>query len=813
MKTGLTYVDVAVPLPVHQTYTYHVPKELSALVTAGKRVLVSFGPRRVTGYVLGPCADPGELKTKPVLDVLDPTPLFPKLLIPFFRWISDYYMYPIGQTIQCALPSGLNRFDFDLFHITPKWREALVNKKASNQQRLVLNCLEASPKAFGAIVKSCHHAISKSDLLIMEKRGWISKTKKLSDQKTMPKLGRFVSITKSANDTGPKEAAKEQILAVLMKQGDMSIKALTEQVPSAPRIIKTLESEGRVRIFKKPVYRDPFGEPILPDVRHELNEDQQKAVSAILHALDHGFSAFLLAGVTGSGKTEVYMQVVAEVINRGLSALVLVPEIALISQMERSFRARFGDCVALLHSGLTAGERYDQWMRILSKKACIAIGARSAVFAPMSDVGLIIVDEEHDTSYKQDNQLRYNARDLAIVRARHQQCVALMGSATPSIQSYYNVSTGKFRLLRLPTRIEDRPLPEVTVVDLKKSKAYRGARRFISPDLLRAMKQTLERHEQVLLFLNRRGYASFPTCATCGEPVKCKNCDISLTHHQATHAFVCHYCGFTRSASSHCQACNSPKIKLLGMGTEKVEAAVRALFPDARVARMDRDTTRRKGAVLKLLKGLKNRSIDVLVGTQIIAKGHHFSGITLVGIISADLSLNFPDFRAGERTFQLLAQVSGRAGRGSGPGKVVLQTYNPEHFTITSAKSQDFTQFYQQEIQQRKALQYPPFSRMIQINISGKSRLRTEKEAVALGRRCRELQQRNLTFQNNIAVLGPIESPLSKIAGRYRWQILLKGGRVKILHQFSRTLVFQAKQQGKSSYVTTAIDVDPYVMM
>lgn len=813
MKIGLTYVDVAIPRPVHHPYTYHVPAELSALVTAGKRVLVSFGSRRVTGYVLGYSVDPGDLKTKPILDVLDAKPLFPESLIPFFKWIADYYMYPIGQAIQCALPSGLNRFDFDLFHITPKGRGRLLKKKVSNQQRLVLNCLEASPKAFRAIVKDCHHTLSKSDLLMMERRGWVGKTKKLSDQKSKPKMGRFVSIAEFDPDTGGQGTAKARIIAELIKQGEMSVKALTEQIPSASRVIRTLEQENRVKICEKPLYRDPFGEPIIPDVRHDLTEDQQKAISTIFPSLDQGFSTYLLAGVTGSGKTEVYMQTVAEVINRGLSALVLVPEIALISQIGRSFRSRFGDCVALLHSGLTAGERYDQWIRILSKQASIAIGARSAIFAPLSDVGLIVVDEEHDTSYKQENQLRYNARDLAMVRARHHGCVVLMGSATPSIQSYYNVSTGKFKLLRLPNRIEDRPLPKVRVVDLKKSKSHRGARRFITPMLMNAMKRTLEKREQVLLFLNRRGYASFPTCAACSEPVKCNNCDISLTHHQTTRAFVCHYCGFTRAATSPCQACGSPKIKLLGLGTEKVEAAVKALFPEANVARMDRDTTRRKGAILKLLKGLKNRSIDVLIGTQIITKGHHFSDITLVGIISADLSLNFPDFRAGERTFQLLAQVSGRAGRGPSPGKVVLQTYNPEHFTIAAARNQDFTQFYSQEIQHRRLLQYPPFSRMIRVQISGKNSVRTEKEAKALGSRCTELKRCKQAFQDSIDILGPIESPLSKIANRYRWQILLKGSHVKTLHQFSRALFFQPNKQGKSYQVSTVIDVDPYFMM
>ena len=813
MNHELSFVEVAVPLPVHQTFTYHIPDDLSPLVSVGKRVLVSFGRRRLTGYILAKCTNSTGLKTKPVLDVLDPKPLFLNNMVPFFKWISDYYMYPIGETIRYGLPSGLNLFDIDLYHITPEGRIALAKDNAADPAREVLSYLNEAPKPLKVLLKNCNNAISNADLLIMKKRGWIDKTKTLSAQKTKPKLKRFVSITGKAIDKDSISASKKRILAVLMKKGEMSVKDLTEMVSAAPRVIKVLERENRVKIFNKQIYRDPFDEPITPDVRHELTAHQQNAIEAIFPTLDQGFSTFLLAGVTGSGKTEVYMQVVEEVLQHGKSALVLVPEIGLISQMERCFRARFGDCVALLHSGLTAGERYDQWMRIISKKARIAIGARSAIFAPLTDIGLIVVDEEHDPSYKQENQLRYNARDLAIVRARHHNCVALLGSATPSIQSYYNVKTEKFRLLQLPARIKERPLPEVVVVDLKKNKDFRGVQRFITPELQRAIRETLENQKQVLLFLNRRGFASFPTCAACGEPMKCKNCDISLTHHQAMGAFVCHYCGFSCSAVTCCRECGSGRIKLLGLGTEKVEGAIKGLFPKANVARMDRDTTRRKGALLKLLKGLKNHTIDIMIGTQIIAKGHHFSNITLVGVICADLSLNFPDFRAGERTFQLLAQVSGRAGRGEVNGKVILQTYNPDHFTIAAARTQDFTQFYQQEIQFRKALLYPPFSRIIQIQISGKDKKRTQKEVEAFGRRCCKLQNSKRAFLEAVVILGPIEAPLSKIANRYRWQLLFKCANVKILHQFSRALFFQKNKQLKSSHVHVAIDVDPYFML
>jgi primosomal protein N' (replication factor Y) len=536
-------------------------------------------------------------------------------------------------------------------------------------------------------------------------------------------------------------------------------------------------------------------------------------ISTVSADLDSGFATFLLQGVTGSGKTEVYMQVAADAINSGQSVLVLVPEIALITQMERRFRARFGEGVAVLHSGLSAGERYDQWSRILHKEANIAIGARSAIFAPFEDIGIIIVDEEHDTSYKQESSLRYNARDLAVVRAKLNDCVALLGSATPSVQSHYNVHQKKFIKVNLTKRIEKRPLPEIDVVDLRQNRDARGIRRFITSELHQAMSQTLGRGEQILLFLNRRGFASFPICASCGQAIRCKHCDISLTLHQKARAYKCHYCGFTRSSSSRCSVCGSANIKNLGIGTEKVESAVKGLFPEANVARMDRDTTTRKGSILALLKGLKSRTIDILVGTQMVAKGHDFPNITLVGIICADLSLSFPDFRAGERTFQLLAQVAGRAGRGDAPGRVILQTFNSEHFSIMAAKQQDVNAFYTQEINFRKALNYPPISRMIQLKISGKDKDKTESHARLLGNLCHELKSSGPPSYLQVEIMGPIESSLPRIAQFYRWQILLKSMGARALHEFIQRLLEDHSAGFTSRNVKVVIDVDPYLMM
>jgi primosomal protein N' (replication factor Y) len=647
----------------------------------------------------------------------------------------------------------------------------------------------------------------------LHRSGYILKTRELRDASIKTRQERFVALADPLPALGRLRETRKRIIDILSNQGEISMPELKKQVPTAGPLVRALEKDGYLTVRHKRVYRDPFGEPIRADAPLALNAEQQTVVLQIVDSLNKGFSTFLLQGVTGSGKTEVYMQVAAETLKQGKSVLVLVPEIALITQMERRFRARFGQRIAVLHSGLSAGERYDQWSRILDQKADIAIGARSAIFAPFPEVGLTIVDEEHDSSYKQENNLRYNARDLAVVRAKLNDCVALLGSATPSIQSCYNALSKKFIQLNLQQRIESRPLPDIKVVDLRENLGYRGVQRFITPLLQQAIKDTLDRDQQVLLFLNRRGFANFALCQSCGQSQRCKHCDVSLTYHQKANALKCHYCGFSRAATSRCDICGSSKLKKLGLGTEKIETTVLKLFPDARVARMDRDTTSRKGAIVKLLKGLKDQSIDILVGTQMVAKGHDFPNITLVGIICADLSLNFPDFRAGERTFQLLAQVAGRAGRGSFPGRVILQTYNPEHFSILAARDQDFNAFYHEEITFRKALNYPPFSRMIQLKISSTDPALAKNYAHQLGDRCRTLKTSNSSLYGTVEIMGPIESSLTKVARRYRWQILLKGGHAKALHQFATQLLAENPTMFHNSRVRVALDVDPVSLL
>ena len=807
------HIAVAVDLPVYKPYTYLVPPSLLPFAAIGKRVLVPFGNRRVTGYILEFSAPPEKQKAKRILDILDETPLFPQSMIPFFAWVSNYYIHPPGMVISCGLPSGLNLNEYSLLTLTDIGKSALKNSNLPPLEQEVLQRLSLGPckmKEFGGRLKQSVPASLIESLVKSEK---ISRTKKLAGGTTGIRLERYVSLPESPPAEAGLTEKRKTLIDILAREGPLPVKDLAVRIPGAAGIISAMGKAGLIRIDQRPVYRDPLGEAIRSDVPPVSTPEQALAVEAVVSSLGKGFSAYLLAGVTGSGKTEVYLKTAAAAMAEGYSVLVLVPEIALISQTERRFRARFGEVVAILHSGLSAGERFDQWRRIAAGEVKIAVGTRSAVFAPFDALGLIIVDEEHDPSYKQETGLRYNARDLAVMRARKLGAVALLGSATPSVQSFFNAQQNKFRVLSLPKRVEKRPMPEISVIDLKTVSGVKGIQRFITPALHKALMETLSRGEQALLFLNRRGYANYPVCRDCGAAISCNHCDISLTLHQKTNAYKCHFCGFSRPSASACPTCGSRHIHLMGLGTERVEAGVRALFPTARVARMDRDTTTRKGSMLGLLKGLKERTIDILIGTQMVAKGHDFPHITLVGILCADLSLNFPDFRAGERTFQLLAQVSGRAGRGDVPGRVILQTYNPHHFSILSAKAQDFSAFYDHEIGLRRSLRYPPFSRLIQIKISGKDKEKTGERARELGELCNRLKSEEPAYTKTIDVLGPIEAPLAKIADHYRWQILLKGAGVEPLHRFIRTLLaaYPAAFNGPQPSVT--LDVDPFDML
>jgi primosomal protein N' (replication factor Y) len=802
-------IRTAIALPVNGLYTYRVPSALQSAVSPGKRVLVPFGNRRVTGYVIEEGVQPDKkLELRDILEVMDDLPLFQPTQIPFFKWIAEYYLHPLGEVIKTALPRGLSPAEVTLYRITETGRALLAAGTAGSGNGL-LEKLNRHRHPVPASRLSCNRRL----LTVLAAEGCIEAQTRMTGRGAGVYREKWILPGTLSIPEDRFQPMRKTIVDAVCRNGGVSERKLRKAVPGCSGYLGFLVERGSLLRIEKEVYRDPFGESIRPDTPKSPSTEQAGVIDTVSEVFDKGFSAFLLKGVTGSGKTEVYLQLTAACVARGGKAIVLVPEIALISQMEKRFRARFGDDIAILHSRLSKGERFDQWQRIVRGDVSIAIGARSALFAPFTKVSLIVVDEEHDASYKQESGLRYNARDLAVVRGRMEGGIVLLGSATPSIQSTFNTLNQKFRLLELTRRIHQRPLPDITLVDLREWRNERGIRRYITTPLKSALETTLARGEQALLFLNRRGFANHPVCGACGEAITCRNCDIALTLHRGSRAYLCHYCGFSLPATAACPHCAGKDIRLLGMGTEKLEQAIGHLFPSARIARMDRDTTARKGAVMRILKEVKERKVDILIGTQMIAKGHDFPHITLVGIICADLSLSFPDFRAGERTFQLLAQVAGRAGRGEQPGRVILQTYSPDHYSIQCARHQAADRFYDSEIPFRRELRYPPFSRMAQLKVSGADRDETMEHAAATGEVCRRLLSTAPDLQKGIELLGPVEAPLARIAQRYRWQLLLKGRDSLVLHRFLHRLQDDRTAVFRHAHVKVVVDVDPYMMM
>ena len=752
-------VEVAIPLPLEGHFHYLVPERLRPLALPGTRVLVPFGRRKVTGYLLGQAADAGG-ELKEVLEVLDEAPLFTAGELEFYRWIAGYYLHPLGEVIKMALPAGINlvsRYRCETAEDgTPVLREFLSGGKSVRTERFYASVPEAGAKPRGKGVE------------ILE----------------------FLEFLRENGEGG--------------EDGEMSGAALRARFGHCTPQLNRLVELRAVRCVEREVYRDPFrAESFGRDTVLALNADQAAAFSRIGAAIAANvFAPFLLHGVTGSGKTEVYLQAIALALAAGKSALVLVPEIALTPQLVGRFKRRFDCGIAVLHSGLSDGERYDEWRRIRRGEAVIVIGARSALFAPLTRLGVIVVDEEHEGSYKQSEGVRYNSRDLALVRGKQASAVVVLGSATPLVTSYYAAAQGRLGYLHLPSRVRELPMPETAMLD---ARGQRG-KTFLQP-LIDAIEENLDAGGQTLLFLNRRGFATYLVCQACGHVLRCPNCEVTLTYHRGKGRHVCHYCDYSLAAPSSCPACRASEITLLGRGTERVEDEVKELFPLARVARMDRDSTKGKGGHARVLKSLEDGSVDILIGTQMIAKGHDFPGVTLVGVVSADASLNLPDFRSSERTFQLVTQVMGRAGRGDKPGRVLVQTLAPEHYALIHAVNHDYEGFYAQEIAFREDVGYPPFTHLASLTISGIAAPQAEKSAQEAASLLRKIKG---DCRLRVEILGPVTAPLGKVRGRFRWQILLKGRERSELH---RVLFHFRSGFSHPSPVRLVVDVDPVEML
>lgn len=816
-------VRVAVVAPVRETFTYTLSPQVAPGEIIGHRVIVPFGNRQVTGYVLGP-ADEGEpCGLKEVIEVLDPEPLFHAPLVPFLEWMADYYVYPIGPLIQAVLPGGMNPSAYSTATLTEAGQNALRDPASGLGQREILSWIETH--------KGKRLPWPRREVWPLERKGLIRLEARSSRRKAGPLLRRFVrpkaglTLDRVLVDRRtPLRAPNEQaLLEIVFRDGLLMLGKVTEIYQNGAYLIHKWVKKGVLETYEAPVLRNPAGEIMVPaHVPVHLHEQQAEALRHIEARVGKGgFSCSLLHGVTGSGKTEVYFRAAEKAMAMGKQVIVIVPEIALSFYMEGLFRSRLGDRVAAYHSGLNPGERHDQWVRMARGAVELVVGARSALFAPLPRLGLIIVDEEHDDSYKQDAGPRYQARDAAVVRARTENIPVVLGSGTPSVQSYQNGKIGRYHRLSMPVRVENRSLPSVEVVDMKRAENADDAGGVISLGLQEAIRKNLLARNQTILFLNRRGFHRLFLCTGCGQPIRCPNCDVSLTHHMSQGRLCCHYCGYHRDVPPPsggedqriCPQCGKAKVRPYGVGTEKLETELKGRFPGARIERLDADTMRRKGQAFEILKRFSEQEIDVLVGTQIITKGYDFPNVTLVGVIAADLSLGFPDFGAAERTFQLLSQVGGRAGRGDQPGRVVIQTFNPEHYAIRAATAHDYEMFFREEVGLRELLGYPPFMHLACVRVEGNKGNTTAAVAREFGDALRHILSRWTKRGKEIQVLGPAEAPISRLKGKHRWQILIKCKSATLRSHFLHAADKLRRTSYRSRGAQITMDVDPQQML
>ncbi len=795
------FAEVAVPVAVHGSFTYSIPADLRDAVRLGSRVEVPLGTKRTTGFVIGliDSADDPE-KLKPIRAVLDDDePALTPEIIELCRWAADYYIAPIGEMLRVALPANMSARGRREVHLI-----ADDPARTLEGDRALIEELQRRPLPLATLFDEMR--VTRSAIERLKDAGIIGVRDRLQDAKGV-RYDRFVIL-----DAAPGELKGKQLEAVQLLQahgGEMSVRAL-EHAGIGASTLSALAKKSIIRIERRArrhtldAFLAGLDTASLGEIRY--SSEQRAAIESVRSVLGT-FAPFLLEGVTGSGKTEVYIELMREVVKRGEQALLLVPEISLTPVFAARLKERFGERIAILHSSLSPSERYDQWWRTRRGEVDVAIGPRSALFTPFPRLGLIVVDEEGDGAYKQEETPRYNARDLAVVRAQFRKIPVVLGSATPSLETRENAARGKYTLLRMASRVEARPLPDVEVIDLRKEKGEKEDRGFVifSSRMREQLRATFGAGEQAIILINRRGYAPFLLCRECGHEYRCRDCSVTLTVHRREELLICHYCGLRMRIPQRCSLCNGEVLQPVGFGTEKVEERFRREFPEIAVEVLDRDSTRKKGELVRILDRFRTQQTQALIGTQMLSKGHHFPNVTLTCVLNADSILGYPDFRSAEKTFYLLTQVAGRSGRGELRGKVVIQTAFPQHYAIQHAVHHDYEAFFESEIQFRRTFHYPPLSAMIAILFRGEKLTDVERAALDSGKRIEE----KVAPLTGVRIQGPAPAPLSRIKGVWRYQILVRAPQRVALRKAVEAAMSGRRWKG----VDVAIDVDPLNML
>jgi len=800
------FCDVSLPVPLDRPFTYRLPETLRHRVRAGCRVIVPFGTRKLTGVVFKTHDHHPDVATREVLRLLDPEPVFDVSMLKLARWVADYYCAPMGEVLRTMAPLTGELRRTKVWAVTDKGRDIarrlLVGDSSDEPTVQLLRLLEQRPLSEASINRKFTDA--KKILQALERKELVEVEQSFADRDPLraPAARLRVEFRGRPADVKLTKAERELVAFLELHPGAHNLEELDTQVKGASSAARALARRRLLELRPEALAVDSgWSRP-----PHALNPDQQTAFDAVRAALEaRRFQVFLLQGVTGSGKTEVYLNCIEAVLALDRGALLMVPEIALTPAVAGQFHTRFGDRVAILHSAFHDAERAEQWRRLRSGQARVAVGTRSAVFAPVANLGLVIVDEEHDSSYKQEETPRYHGRDVAIVRAQSLDACVILGSATPSLESRSNVDRGKSTLLELPRRIGNRPMPEVDIVDMRQEFLETKQNALFSRRLVETVHAKIEAREQTILLMNRRGFSASVACRSCGERVQCVNCTVALTYHRRDNRLLCHYCNYAARVPHVCPQCGSEHIYFLGSGSEKVEEELHRSFPGARIARLDRDTVTGKHHYEEILGGFREGVYDILVGTQMIAKGHDIPNVTLVGVVSADIGLGMPDFRAAERTFQLLTQVAGRAGRGDLPGTVLIQTINPDHYAIRFAAQQDYRLFYEKEVEFRRAMRYPPFSALANVLV----RAAKQEDAMTWSGQLSHLLQ---PLEEGVRVLGPAEAPVPRLKDEFRYQMLIKSTSRPRLGLMLRRLTQYALDH-KWPATALVIDVDPVSLL